>query len=916
MSKPHAAVSAGPNQYCYDANGSQTRRITAGTNQVTNPGFESSGSWSETRDVNFPGTSFLRSTAAIADEQTDSYGYAISNLAYGILESASIAVTGNTNYNLFAYLRGELDTEDSESGGWIVRAMFYDANNTALPSPNQYANAASGSAGSLTTTWTQKGGQIKTPANAAFVRVRLYNYYNSGWAAFDDVSLVKVGTSTNLAANPGFESSGSWTEVRNSSFPATAFWRGTGATASPRSGTYAYAISNHATGKLISNPITVTASSTYSLSAWLRGELDAEGSEGGGWNIQLCTYDVDQVLLGCTSAAVGGPGTLTTAWAQKGGTVSTPAGAVQARIQLSLEQGSGWAAFDDVSLVKVGNTTNLAPTPGFESTGGWSTSRDASFPGTSFYRGIWGTADGRSGDYGHVISSHMYGYLQSSAISATPGGVYDVYSWMRGELDADDSGGSWVLRVYFYNSSGTLISSSDAASGGPTTLTTAWQRKGGQVTAPAGTASLKVWLMVYMNSGWAAFDDVSVTQPQTAALTYDAENRLVSVSGSGVTASFVYDGDGNRVQSTINGVTTVYIGNYYEKSGDNITKYYYAGAMRVAMKSGSGTTWLLGDHLGSTSLAVNGATGQESSEQRYMPFGEVRYSSGALPTKYTFTGQYSNVSDFGLMYYGARWYDVSLGRFASADTIIPGAGNPQSWDRYSYTLNNPVKYTDPSGHGACDVVGADPECNDPSVQYAANTDERMAAIARLKRLAGQPMLPPSWNNQRQRMTIDAPSIGPSTTPFYQSSAIEDFVEDFAGQGQFYRNGKVLVDAVEAAANVGTPVWRQVKGPLPGGFVPEFFIGGTAQLSQDLTDRDTRRSAGVMFGRALVVGVEDGITESISTPVAGALVALGTGCGPGAPACAGALYLAGSIGTTWAMDTFVWKPINQQFFNIY
>ncbi len=81
----------------------------------------------------------------------------------------------------------------------------------------------------------------------------------------------------------------------------------------------------------------------------------------------------------------------------------------------------------------------------------------------------------------------------------------------------------------------------------------------------------------------------SVTQPQTAALTYDAENRLVSVSGSGMTASFVYDGDGNRVQSTINGVTTVYIGNYYEKSGANITQYYYAGAVRIAItQAGSG----------------------------------------------------------------------------------------------------------------------------------------------------------------------------------------------------------------------------------------------------------------------------------------------------------------------------------------
>jgi hypothetical protein len=47
-------------------------------------------------------------------------------------------------------------------------------------------------------------------------------------------------------------------------------------------------------------------------------------------------------------------------------------------------------------------------------------------------------------------------------------------------------------------------------------------------------------------------------------------------------ASFTYDGDGNRVSQTINGVTTYFVGNYYELTGAQVTKYYYAGAQRVA----------------------------------------------------------------------------------------------------------------------------------------------------------------------------------------------------------------------------------------------------------------------------------------------------------------------------------------------
>jgi hypothetical protein len=50
------------------------------------------------------------------------------------------------------------------------------------------------------------------------------------------------------------------------------------------------------------------------------------------------------------------------------------------------------------------------------------------------------------------------------------------------------------------------------------------------------------------------------------------------------------------------------------------------------------------------------------------------------------------------MFYGARYYDSTLGRFTQPDTIVPHPLNPQSLNRFSYVLNNPVKYTDPTGH--------------------------------------------------------------------------------------------------------------------------------------------------------------------------------------------------------------------------
>jgi RHS repeat-associated protein len=180
---------------------------------------------------------------------------------------------------------------------------------------------------------------------------------------------------------------------------------------------------------------------------------------------------------------------------------------------------------------------------------------------------------------------------------------------------------------------------------------------------------------------------------------YDAENRLVSVSGA-ATASFVYDGDGNRVQSTINGTTTTFIGNYYSVTDSIVTKNYYAGTQLIATRKGDALSYLLSDHLGSISLTVD-SNRNVTASQRFTPWGEVRAPTGTMPTSYAFTGQYSD-SYINLLWYGSREYDPAIGRFISPDTIVPtSTQGVQAWDRYAYANNNPLYYTDPSGNTPC-----------------------------------------------------------------------------------------------------------------------------------------------------------------------------------------------------------------------
>ena len=105
---------------------------------------------------------------------------------------------------------------------------------------------------------------------------------------------------------------------------------------------------------------------------------------------------------------------------------------------------------------------------------------------------------------------------------------------------------------------------------------------------------------------------------------------------------------------------------------------------------------------GSVGLATDASgTKITDSDTRYSPYGVTRpgLAGTGLPTDRRFTGQREETS-LGFYDYGARPYDPALGRFLQADTLVPEPANPQSLNRYSYVLGNPLRYTDPSGHFA------------------------------------------------------------------------------------------------------------------------------------------------------------------------------------------------------------------------
>ncbi len=175
-------------------------------------------------------------------------------------------------------------------------------------------------------------------------------------------------------------------------------------------------------------------------------------------------------------------------------------------------------------------------------------------------------------------------------------------------------------------------------------------------------------------------------------------------------ATYVYDGNGNRVQKCLPNCTSPTSSIVYLFSGSQDIAEYNNGAAPSSPSSefiysdslpGSGllasivagtTTYFHSDHLGWRVSTNTG--GQVVGQQGTFPFGESWYSSSA--NEFVFTS-YQRDSESGLDYAMARYYDSTVGRFCSADPVGGEMDDPQTWNRYAYSRNDPIDFTDPNG---------------------------------------------------------------------------------------------------------------------------------------------------------------------------------------------------------------------------
>jgi RHS repeat-associated protein len=198
--------------------------------------------------------------------------------------------------------------------------------------------------------------------------------------------------------------------------------------------------------------------------------------------------------------------------------------------------------------------------------------------------------------------------------------------------------------------------------------------------------------------------------------TYDAEYRVNAASANG-TIDYVYDGEGRRVQKQATTFVTTYAD---DTSGKVVTEYGVQNPTTGSPIAESGTEYVEGDHLGDSRMLINDA-GQVVRRWDYLPFGEQiptgldgrssDYGPAAFPSTpddvlKKFTGKERD-AETGLDYFGARYFSSPMGRFVSADTKASphDITDPQGWNKYGYSRNGPLRYTDPDGKDWKDVVG-------------------------------------------------------------------------------------------------------------------------------------------------------------------------------------------------------------------
>lgn len=264
-----------------------------------------------------------------------------------------------------------------------------------------------------------------------------------------------------------------------------------------------------------------------------------------------------------------------------------------------------------------------------------------------------------------------------------------------------------VTKTFSYNATGNIVTKSDHG-------VYSYPAQGAASVRPNAVSSV----VTASGTKVYAYDaNGNMTSGDGRTMTWTPFNMPLTIAQGASTLAFAYDTERQRVKQTAPDGTTHYINDtsaglksekFIGASSTRWVNYVYAGGgiaavVNVDSVSGTTTRYFHKDHLGSTAV-ITDESGNVVERLAYDAWGKRRNTNGAddptnsltsLTTR-GFTG-HEHLQAVALVHMNGRVYDPLLGRFLSADPFIQDPLNTQSLNRYSYVLNNPLCYTDPSG---------------------------------------------------------------------------------------------------------------------------------------------------------------------------------------------------------------------------
>ncbi len=444
------------------------------------------------------------------------------------------------------------------------------------------------------------------------------------------------------------------------------------------------------------------------------------------WATEEATYDDVGRLETVTQSIVGGPQELVTAYSYdtlgRLETLTYPSGRVVTHgwddrnwlVSLTGEEGSGVAYLPSITYHKTG-APDLVTFANGVATDHWIDDRNRLVGITSPWLMQIGI------EYDDASNVERWNDLYSPARSRTFS--YDELN----RLETATSPGLWGDLIFTYDELGNRLtralngetttyecdSSTNRLTGlsGAEEAGFAYDDSGRLIEETRGFFDAEIFSDGFESGDLAAWGEAKAASAKAwssnIAYTFNSADNLVMVErGPELLGDYAYDGDGLRVSKTVGEQTVFYLrgpsGNTfaeYDRDGLLIAEYIYAGDRQVAKVEPDGgggydLSFFHPDHLG-TALHITDESGTITWSGDYLPFG-AEYSSTGTPDRYRFT-QHELDPDTALVYAKARYYHPAIGRFITTDPVGGSVGSSQSWNRYAYVLNRPVKLVDPTG---------------------------------------------------------------------------------------------------------------------------------------------------------------------------------------------------------------------------